>query len=361
MHKSFSRTEFLVDNVAESVVNRKIYHKIATTTCPRVSQILTIYTRCGVSLSVGIEHTTCTESAVYCVANGVVHHNIDIQTAVATINGVAVELTVEACTAVLKSVGVEHCPCTQGAVNGVADCVTHGEVDKQTAEASCNGIAVELSVKSGATVMPAICIDGVAGTDRASESVAKGVVDIKINNKVAIAAVYSVAQILFVFARKVIGRVIASVYRHATKVSVGVERSTGTYSLADSVAQGVVHIQIDVQTGIATRNSIAVKLSVKSSIAILNAVGIENRACTDRAVNSVADGIVNSEVDIQTSETSRRGIAEILSVETRMAVLHAVGIQYCSSADSATESVANGVVDSEVYHQIAETASDGVA
>ena len=200
-----------------------------------------------------------------------------------------------------------------------------------------------------------------------------------------IASRYGVAQILSVNTSKVVRWIVAATQRDTAKMSVGVEHSAGTDGVADSVAKGVVHGEVDDKITEIARYSVAEILSVNTCKVVRRvigathwhaaqmAVGVEHGAGTDGVADSVANGVGYNDINNKIVETSCSRITQILCVNALIVVRRiigpahgcqtqmSVGIYTLASTNGASEGVAEGVVDNQIYDKVLKAAIERVA
>ena len=203
-------------------------------------------------------------------------------------------------------------------------------------------IATKLGVSSG-TVSK-----GLNGADDISESM---------RNKILETA-GGRAQVLLIFARQVVRRIVLSAYRTAAQMSVGVEGRSGTDSCPNGVAQGIYDSEINGKIMLSARRSVG-------HLQMIHAVEIESVAesvvsssSTECSVYGIAHSVEHHEVYSNYAVAAMNG-AEAVGVETCGVIWFAVVVDGVADADTGMQRNKESVVHRKVYHQIVVTAVGG--
>ena len=181
-------TNGAVDGVAEGVVYSNTDYQIIVTTVG-LTKVLGVFASEVVTLSVGVESCPGTDGAVDCVAEGVGNVEVDVKSVVATTYAVPQQLTVKTCQCVTLAVGIEPCTSTDGAVDSVTKGVRKGEVDVKSVVAATYAVPQQLTVKTCPCVTLTVGVESCPGTDGAVDGVAEGVVNSETDYQIVVTAV----------------------------------------------------------------------------------------------------------------------------------------------------------------------------
>ena len=164
------------------------------------------------------------------------------------------------------AVGVDDLSGAKRFADGVAGGVVHCQIYNEVAVAVGEGVDKILRINArgmvwriidaayGDAAHVAVGVDNLSGAKRFADGVADGVVDNQVYNKILIAAIDRVAQILSINAGGIIRRVVVAADRHTAEMSVGINKLSGTDGAVYSVAKGVANGQIDIQHAVASTN-----------------------------------------------------------------------------------------------------------
>ena len=212
----------------------------------------------------------------------------------------------------------------------------------------------------GTTAEVSVCVEGRSGTYSVAQSVAQSVVHRKFYHQVVQTACCGVAQILCINSRQGIGRVVAAAHGDTSQMSVGVEGSSGTYSVAQSVAQSVVHRQKYSQIMLMAGSVVGNGKVINTVDIETHAKRVENLPTAEISVNSIGCCIYNREVDNEIHKTAGGSVAQVLCVNSRGCVWRiinatyrqiahvSVSIKNVSGADNRMNGVAKGVAHEKV-------------
>ena len=149
-------------------------------------------------------------------------------------------------------------------------------------------------------------VETTAGTDNRMNGITQGVVHRKVYHQIVVTAVGG-TQVLCVNALTIIWTVILSAHRTAARMSVGVETGTGTDDGMDGVAQSVVHSKVNhqiVETAVGSTEILCVNALTIIGTVVLSAhriatrmsVGVETGSSTDNGMYGVTQGVRDSQV-----------------------------------------------------------------
>ena len=311
-------------------------------------------------MTVGVEMRTGTYHRVYGVAYGVVHRQIDdkvVETAVGSTKMLSVNTLIVVGTIVLSAhrsvahmtVGVETCAGTYHGVYGVAHSVVHRQIDDEVVETAVGSTKI-LSINTLIVVRTIVLsahrsiahvtvgVETCTGTYHGMYGVAQGVVYSKVYNKVAETAV-GITEILCVIALIVILH------------PVGVETDTGTNGAVHGVAQGVVNGEVYHKVAI-TAVGVAMVLCMITLIIVAHPVGVETCSGTYGAVYCIANGVVDNKMNYEVAIAASDCVKKILGVVSRQEISHTIGVETDTGTYRAVNGVAQGVVNGEVYHKV---------
>ena len=152
------------------------------------------------------------------------------------------------------------------------------------------------------------------------------------------------------------GSVVAQILRVLTslreRLVVGVERVSGTDDASDCVADGVVHRKVDVLYAVAARRRMQM-LSVESLMGVADTILGVSSACAYHRSDSVADGVRHCNIHHKCEVAVCRCLQQ-LTVSSSPCVCLAVYGNTTAGADGVVDSVAKGVAHYNIDYQIIE-------
>ena len=137
-------------------------------------------------------------------------------------------------------------------------------------------------------------------------------------------------------------------------LAASVETGSGAEGAVNGVAQGVVHHEADNEIVVAAVWLTEV-LGVFAREVVALAVGVETGSGADSAVDSIAEGVVHRKADDKII-VAAVGLTEVLGVFACMVVTLAVGVETGSGAEGAINGIAEGVVHSKADYEVVVTA-----
>ena len=216
------------------------------------------------------------------------------------------------------SVGVQFCTCTYYLADGVAQRIFHRKYHNYSAVAIVYR-RIMLRVDTRKDIRAVADGVSAAGTNFWPYGVPEGVIYHQENHQVMVAPRCRVAEILCVNPLAVIRRIVVPAYRHITVMSVGVECLSRTDYRINRIPQGVVHRKKYHQIMETSRGSIPKVLCINALIIIrrivlsvhrkvtLMTIGVEGCSRTDCIINGIAKSIKDMQNQRQRTVTTING------------------------------------------------------